>query len=114
MKGDYDDAVANAVGSNIFDICVALGLPLTLYTGMELVNGGGNGAIDMTASSEGGVQELRIVLIILSAVIVGLFLSAPKVDEDGETMLEIRKSHGFAMLGVYALWTGYILMQILG
>ena len=32
MKGNYDDAVANALGSNIFDVCFALGLPLFLFT----------------------------------------------------------------------------------
>lgn len=30
--GNYDDAVSNAIGSNIFDVCFALGLPLFLYT----------------------------------------------------------------------------------
>ena len=28
QKGNYDDAVSNAYGSNIFNLCVALGLPL--------------------------------------------------------------------------------------
>ena len=28
IAGQYDDAVANALGSNIFDICFALGFPL--------------------------------------------------------------------------------------
>ena len=32
LKGDYDDALANAIGSNIFDICVCIGLPLLVYT----------------------------------------------------------------------------------
>ena len=31
-KGNYDDAISNALGSNIFDISFALGLPLLLYT----------------------------------------------------------------------------------
>ena len=46
MKGDYDDAVSNAVGSNIFDICVALGLPLlaTLYTGADIALKSGKAA----------------------------------------------------------------------
>ncbi|OYT15742.1 MAG: pseudouridine synthase [Bacteroidetes bacterium 4572_77] len=35
-KGNYDDAVSNALGSNIFDISFALGLPLFLYT--EITN----------------------------------------------------------------------------
>jgi Ca2+/Na+ antiporter len=31
-KGNYDDAISNALGSNIFDISFALGLPLFVYT----------------------------------------------------------------------------------
>ena len=31
-KGNYNDAISNALGSNIFDICFALGLPILLYT----------------------------------------------------------------------------------
>lgn len=31
-KGNYDDAVSNALGSNIFDIAFALGFPVLLYT----------------------------------------------------------------------------------
>jgi cation:H+ antiporter len=41
-KGNYDDAVSNALGSNIFDIAFALGLPLLLYNlffGEEIVLG---------------------------------------------------------------------------
>ena len=30
--GNYDDAVSNAYGSNIFNLCIALGIPLFLYT----------------------------------------------------------------------------------
>ena len=30
-QGNYNDAISNALGSNIFDICFALGLPLFLY-----------------------------------------------------------------------------------
>lgn len=115
MKGDYDDAVANAVGSNIFDICVALGLPLVLYTGLEMLNGG-DGSIPMEAAnavSDGGVQTLRIVLIAISIAIVGLFLFAPKEEDDGDTMLRIGKGHGFTMLAIYGVWTGYILTQII-
>ncbi len=114
MKGDYDDAVANAVGSNIFDICVALGLPLALYTGLEMMNGGA-GQISLLPEdgSDDGVQSLRIVLIVLSVIIVGIFLSAPKKQSEDKTLLTISKGHGFAMLSVYAVWTGYILFEII-
>ena len=30
-QGNYNDAISNALGSNIFDICFALGLPLFLF-----------------------------------------------------------------------------------
>ena len=32
QKGNYDDAISNAYGSNIFNLCVALGGPLFIYT----------------------------------------------------------------------------------
>ena len=32
QKGNYDDAISNAYGSNIFNLCVALGLPLFFFT----------------------------------------------------------------------------------
>jgi cation:H+ antiporter len=31
-KGNYNDAISNALGSNIFDICFALGLPILIFT----------------------------------------------------------------------------------
>ena len=31
-KGNYNDAISNALGSNIFDICFALGLPILMFT----------------------------------------------------------------------------------
>lgn len=37
-KGNYDDAISNALGSNIFDIAFALGLPILIY---NLVHPGG-------------------------------------------------------------------------
>ena len=32
QKGNYDDAISNAYGSNIFNLCVALGVPLFFFT----------------------------------------------------------------------------------
>ena len=69
MKGKHDDSVANAVGSNIFDICVCLGLPLFAYTLLY-----GPVVIPQTA----GVTELRIMLLILSLLVIGILL-LPKI-----------------------------------
>ena len=117
MKGDYDDAVANAIGSNIFDICVALGLPLVLYSGLNILQGQ-SGHIPLVAAEgagEGSVQDLRIVLVILSVVIIGTFLSAKNdTDEDGRSLLLIGKGHGWALIGIYLIWTGFVLSQMVG
>ncbi|MDA0848568.1 MAG: sodium:calcium antiporter [Bacteroidetes bacterium] len=61
MDGQYDDAVANALGSNIFDICFALGFPLFLYTIVY-------GPIEMGAETVQNVAELRISLLILTSL----------------------------------------------
>ena len=34
-KGDISDATSNVFGSNIFDICIGLGLPLLIYTTLK-------------------------------------------------------------------------------
>ena len=37
-KGNYDDAISNALGSNIFDVCFALGLPMLIFTPQLLLS----------------------------------------------------------------------------
>lgn len=37
IKGEYDIAIGNIVGSNIFNIGVVLGLPVMLFGGIELL-----------------------------------------------------------------------------
>ncbi len=64
MKGNYDDAVANALGSNVFDICFALGLPLFIYTLLY-------GPIIMPEEMVDHISELRILLLFLT---IGAFL----------------------------------------
>jgi cation:H+ antiporter len=95
QQGDYDDAVSNAVGSNIFDLTIALGLPLFIY---GLMYG------DVILEDSGGaVRDLRIVLIILTTVILGLLISA-------KTLGRVR---GYILLGIYGLWMTFILGRAL-
>lgn len=89
--GNYDDAVSNAIGSNIFDVCFALGLPLFLYT---LVYG------DITMTEEIVVysSELRILLFVLTSIAVLIYLF-------GKTMGRLK---AFLLLSIYAIFTLYI------
>lgn len=96
MDGDYDDAIANALGSNIFDICVALGLPLMLY---GLVFGTVNLAPDAGGSAD--VQELRVVLLVVSGLLMGIFLWGQKID----------RKKAWWLLGLYGLWTAYVVAR---
>jgi Ca2+/Na+ antiporter len=72
QRGKYDDAISNALGSNIFDICFALGLPLFIFTLM-------NGPIPMPEAMVDLSSELRFLLWLLTAAVLILFVS-------GETM----------------------------
>tara|TARA_B110000977_G_C11040915_1_gene478837 strand:- start:71 stop:1258 length:1188 start_codon:yes stop_codon:yes gene_type:complete len=89
--GNYDDAVSNAIGSNIFDVCFALGLPLFLYT---LVYGD----IHMDPSIVEYSSELRILLFILTAIAVVIYLA-------GKSMGKIK---AYLLLLIYAAFTLYI------
>lgn len=94
QKGNYDDAVANALGSNIFDITVCTGFPVLLYTIMvgpiELITGTG---------LDEAVQGLRIFLLGITAVVFALFLMNTRVTS----------KTAYIMLGLYAAWIGYII-----
>lgn len=59
MAGEYDDAVANALGSNIFDICFALGFPVFVYTLIY-------GPIGMSPETIENITELRGLLLVLT------------------------------------------------
>ena len=90
LKGNYDDAVANAIGSNIFDVCVSLGLPLTLYGLMV-------GPIPITESSEEGLQLIRWVMVGFTVSVLAMFFPG-----------KVGARSGLAMLALYGGWVVYI------
>ena len=92
-NGNYDDAVANALGSNIFDICVGLGLPLLVYCLMT-----GN-SISLITGDSGNVAELRILLLGITAIIFLILLFAKS----------LKKRHSLAILSLYATFVVYII-----
>ena len=91
-KGNYDDAVSNALGSNIFDVCFALGFPLFLFSII-------NGPIEMSASTVENISELRILLFILTLLAFIIYLANRKMG----------KTSAFLLLGIYVLFTVFIL-----
>ncbi len=90
LKGNYEDAIANAFGSNTFDICVALGAPLLVFTAMH-------GEIVMPKND--GIQALRIGLLIVSVLTVATLLIPSK----------IRLWHASAMGALYIAFSVFAL-----
>ncbi|MEQ9466861.1 MAG: hypothetical protein RLN88_05580 [Ekhidna sp.] len=90
-RGQYDDAISNALGSNIFDICFALGFPLLLFT---LIYGPLQIPPEMVALS----SELRFLLWLLTVLIVIIFVSGTYFG----------RGKSFLLLGLYALFVLYI------
>lgn len=70
LRGDYDDAISNALGSNTFDITVALGLPLLAY---GLIFG------DVFIASAQDTQTLRITLFLVTMLVLSVFLFSKRV-----------------------------------
>lgn len=89
LKGEYDDAVSNAFGSNTFDITVALGLPLMVY---GLIHG----SVPMPASD--GIAVLRVILVGITMVVLSLLYFPRKVN--GITAL--------ALTALFGVWVGYV------
>ena len=90
-KGNYDDAVSNALGSNIFDICFALGLPLFIYTIIY-------GDITIPTVVLDDIVELRILLLFLTvAAFLVFFLGRG-----------LGKGKAYGLLAMYVLFVTYI------
>lgn len=91
MKGEYDDAVANALGSNIFDVCFALGFPLFIFT---LIHG----PLSMSPATVEDITELRVLLVSLTVLAFLIYIT-------GKTMGKLKAS---MLLLIYLLFTTYI------
>ncbi len=97
--GEYDDAISNALGSNIFDITVALGLPLMLY---GLIHGPVH--LTATSGSAADVQILRIALLVITVLVMGIFLIGRRMSWAKAVML----------LGLFVGWTGFVVGRAAG
>lgn len=92
QRGQYDDAISNALGSNIFDVCFALGFPLFIFCIMH-------GPIHMPQDIVDLSSELRFLLLILTVVAVVIFTSTKYIG----------KLKAFILLIIYFLFIAYII-----
>ncbi len=99
LKEQYEDAVSNAVGSNIFDITICTGIPLLLYTVIF-----GSIGLELTGALDQQVQLLRIVLLGVSVAVIGMFLVGK----------EIGRGKAIAMLAMYVAWISWIVITAIG
>jgi cation:H+ antiporter len=85
-KGENNIAIGNIVGSNIFNICLVLGLPVII--------------LGDAATPAFGVVD--IAFLILSVVILWVFSA---------TNRKLKRYEGAAFVAIYCAYIGYVLMQ---
>jgi len=101
MRGDDSGAVSNAFGSNIFDICICLSVPLFINSYLN-----GWGPVALTSGDEpiSGLVDLRVLLCVLT--IITLIIMWHK------HQLTFTKSLVLCLL--YAVFLGYAIAGSLG
>ena len=96
-RGDDSGAVSNAFGSNIFDICICLSIPL-------LVNSWLTGWAPVSLLQDGkpmaGLTGLRILLVVLTVVNLAIMWHNR----------QITRSKAFVMCGLYLIFIGYAIL----
>lgn len=92
QRGQYDDAISNALGSNIFDVCFALGFPLFIFCLMY-------GPIQMAPEDIAISSEIRFLLLILTILAVIIFTSSQYIG----------KAKSFLLLAIYFAFITYII-----
>lgn len=83
-KGEFDMAIGNIIGTNVFNICIVLGLPILIYGNIVLE---GFGFIDILA-------------LFLSSFLLFIFARSERV---------VNKKEGITMMVVFALYYIYML-----
>ena len=84
-KGEFDLAVGNIIGTNIFNICIVLGLPTLIFGGYE--------------SSAFGIVDTLVVM--LAAIAYYIF---------GKSNKKLTREEGIFMVMLFAAYYTYILL----
>lgn len=97
-KGNYDDAVSNALGSNIFDIAFALGFPMLLY---NLVY---RSSMFMDREVLAFTKEVWVFLLIATVLALAIMLIGRNFN----------RFKAFLLLGIYLLFLLFVGTQVSG
>lgn len=95
-KGNYDDAVSNALGSNIFDIAFALGFPILLY---NLVHGE---SMVLNQDLLAFTKEVWVFLLLATFLALAIMLIGKRFTRPKALM----------MLGIYLLFLFFVGTQV--
>ena len=95
-KGNYDDAVSNALGSNIFDIAFALGFPILLY---NLIHGE---SMSLNHDLLAFTKEVWVFLLLATLLAIAIMLIGKK----------FTRSKAYIMLGIYLIFLVFVGTQV--
>lgn len=84
-KGEHELAVGNIIGSNIFNICIVLGIPVLIFGTMTPV----------------GFSYLDLIMMVVSAVLLFIFSASTK---------RINRMEGAAMLALFVAYYTIVLI----
>ncbi len=93
-KGNFDDSISNALGSNIFDISFALGLPLLIYTLIY-------GPIEMSDIVRKWSLSIWLVLLLINLAVIPLFIH----------IANFGRKHGLVLIGIYFLFIFFVIEE---
>ena len=85
-KGEFDMAIGNIIGTNIFNICIVLGLPITIF-----------GAVSSTS-----FNLIDLLIVLLAALLLTLF---------GRSDRELTRREGLVMLLVVIFYYLYLFIM---
>jgi len=97
QNGNYNDALSNAFGSNVFDICFAIGFPLFLFTFIY------NKPIQLSSQTIQDIIPLQVLLILFTIITIIIFLI-------GRSLGRVK---AYILLFMYGIFISFIIFQSL-
>ena len=84
-KGEYDIAIGNVVGSNVFNIGIVIGLPVAILGGIEKI----------------AFSYIDLIVMIASAVLLFIFSAKDN---------KISKKEGLVFLLIFVVYYTYVIL----